>query len=297
MRIVGCTLVANANALDFPVVEAIRSILPLCDEVLVNVGPSDDGTRALIEAIGDPRIRIIDGVWDKALGAALLAVETQRTLDAAQGDWAVYIQADEIADPAGLERLRAMMFEADSDPSVEGLLVDFVHFYGSTEWIARSRSWYRREVRVIRLGRQVRSVGDAQGFRIGPARRRIQARSSGVRWLHYGWARPLVALRAKREADNALFYQGSDRRMAVAARLPWDVGLTRFTGTHPALMQPWIADRRERMSPGFAPRRWDLRRLALLLSFGVERLTGWRPFEHRNYVVRKPSPASTLASR
>lgn len=286
MRVVGCTLVANAITLDFPIVEAIQSILPLCDELLVNVGPSDDGTRELIASIADPRIRIIDGTWDRSLGSAVLAVETQRVLDQAHGDWAVYIQADEIADPAGLTALRAAMLQAEAEPEIEGLLVDFVHFYGSTDWVARSRSWYRREVRVIRLGRDVRSVGDAQGFRVGADRRKVVARDSGVHWFHYGWARPLVALRAKRDADNALFYQGDVRRAAVAAQLPWDVGLTRFSGEHPELMRQWIADRRPRMSPGFAPRRWDLRRLSLLVSFGIERLTGWRPFEYRNYVVR-----------
>jgi glycosyltransferase involved in cell wall biosynthesis len=286
MRVVGCTLVANAITLDFPIVEAIRSILPLCDEVLVNVGPSDDGTRALVESMGDPRISIIDGVWDRALGSAVLAVETQRCLDAARGDWAVYIQADEIADPEGIPVLREAMHRAESDRSIEGLVVDFVHFYGSTDWVARSRSWYRREVRVVRLGGGVRSTGDAQGFRVAPDDRRVRARSTGVSWFHYGWARPLVALRAKRDADNALFYRGDGRRATVAAQLPWDVGLTRFRGQHPGLMRPWIADRQAQMSPGFAPRRWDLRRLALLVSLGIERLTGWRPFEYRNYVVR-----------
>jgi glycosyltransferase involved in cell wall biosynthesis len=284
MRIIGCTLVANAVELDFPVREAIRSIAPLCDEILVNIGPSTDGTRALVASLDDPKIRIIDGTWDRTLGAAVLATETQRLLDTAEGDWAVYIQADEIADPSAVERLRAAMHGAES--SIEGLLVDFVHFYGSTDWVARSRSWYRREVRVVRLGREVRSVGDAQGFRVGAERRPVRAISTGVPWYHYGWARPLVALRAKREADNALFYQGNSRRRPVAAQLPWDVGLRRFGGEHPAVMHEWIAARRPQMSPGFAPRRWDLRRLALLASLGVERLTGWRPFEHRNYVVR-----------
>lgn len=286
MRIVGCTIVANAVRLDFPVVEAIRSILPLCDEVLVNVGPSDDGTKELIQSVGDPRIRIIDGVWDKALGSAVLAVETQRTIDAAQGEWAVYIQADEVAAPGGLDRLRDAMEQSLDDTWVEGLLVDFVHFYGSADWVARSRSWYRREVRVVRLGRHVRSAGDAQGFRVGAEQRPVQAVSTGAAWLHYGWARPLAALRAKREVDNSLFYNGESRRKAVAEQLPWDVGLTRFNGQHPELMDQWIADRRAAISPAFAPRPWDLRRLSLLLSFGVEQLTGWRPFEHRNYVVR-----------
>ncbi len=285
MRIVGCTLVSNAIRLDFPIVEAIHSILPLCDELLVNVGPSDDDTLACIEAIRDPRVRIIHGTWDRAQGGRLLASETQRVLDAARGDWAIYIQADEILDPAGVEPLRAALHAAHGDPWVEGLLVDFVHFYGSADWVGASRSWYRHEVRAVRLGAEVVSVGDAQGFRVGPTRRRIRARRTGVTWYHYGWARPLDALRRKQAMDDALLYGGAGRRDPLMERLPWDVGLRPFDGEHPALMREWIAARRDEMSTGFVPRRWDARRLALLATLGIERLTGWRPFEYRNYVL------------
>lgn len=285
MRIVGCTLVSNAIRLDFPIVEAIHSVLPLCDELLINVGPSDDDTLALIRSLTDPRIRIIEGEWNRNLGGALLAQETQRLLDAATGDWAIYIQADEILDPGDRAAFRAALVSAQADPWVEGLLVDFLHFYGSTDWVGASRSWYRREVRAVRLGRDIRSVGDAQGFRVGPERRPVRARRTGVHWLHYGWARPLDALRRKQATDDALLYGGTGRRSPLAEQLPWDVGLQRFTGVHPDLMRSWIAARRERMSPGFAPRRWDLRRLALWTTLGIERLTGWRPFEHRNYVI------------
>jgi hypothetical protein len=93
----------------------------------------------------------------------------------------------------------------------------------------------------------------------------------------------MAALREKRERDNALHYGGSPRRAPVGERLPRDVGLRRFEGEHPALMRDWIATRRAAMSPGFAPRPWDLRRLALLATLGIERLTGWRPFERTGY--------------
>lgn len=283
MRIVGFSLVANAVRLDFPILEALRSILPLCDELVVNVGPSADGTLDLVRGLGDPRLTILEGRWESGQGGRVLAVETQRALEACRGDWAIYIQADEVLHESGLAPFRAALEAAQGDPRIEGLLVDFLHFYGTVDWVGQSRSWYRREVRAVRCGIEVRSVGDAQGFRVGEGRRPRVARSGAV-YHHYGWARPMAALREKRDADNALYYAGEPRRRAVADRLPWDVGLRRFQGTHPAIMSPWIAARRERMSPGFSPRRWDLRRVALLASLGIERLTGWRPFEHTNYV-------------
>jgi hypothetical protein len=43
----GFTLVRNAIKLDFPIIPAIRSVLAVRDEVVVNVGASEDGTRDL----------------------------------------------------------------------------------------------------------------------------------------------------------------------------------------------------------------------------------------------------------
>jgi hypothetical protein len=119
---------------------------------------------------------------------------------------------------------------------------------------------------------------------MGAEGRKLGARRTGATYYHYGWARPIPALREKRETDNALYYGGAPRRAPVADRLPWDVGLRRFRGTHPTVMREWIAERHSRMSPGFTPRRWDRRRFALLASLGIERLTGWRPFEFTNYI-------------
>lgn len=284
MRVVGCSLVSNALKLDFPILEALGSILPLCDELIVNVGPSDDGTLDLVRGFGDPRLRVIEGRWDQSQGSAMLAVETARALEQARGEWAIYIQADEILHEDGVEPLRSALAQAAGDTRVEGLLVDFVHFYGTPDWVGSSRSWYRREVRAVRLGAGLRSRGDAQGFRVGDEGRRVRARPSGAAYYHYGWARPLDALRLKQVTDDQLYHGGTGKRVPLGERLPADVGLRRFAGRHPACMEPWIASRRGRMSPGFGPRRWDARRLSLMATLAVERLTGWRPFEYKNYV-------------
>lgn len=284
MRVVGFSLVANAVRLDFPVLEALRSILPLVDELIVNVGPSGDGTRDLLESLAEPRVRLLDGAWDATAGSAMLATETQRALDACRGDWAIYIQADEVLHEAGLTPLRDAMAAARDDRRVDALLVDFVHFYGGEEWVAGGRSWYRREVRVVRPGIGLRSHQDAQGFRRGEGSGKPRARRSGATYHHYGWARPRAALMEKREIDNALYHAGRPGRAPLGAALPWETGLRRFTGTHPAVMHDWLAQRRPAVTPEFLPGPWSAGRLVQRAALGLERLTGWRPFEHTNYI-------------
>ncbi|MBM3912615.1 MAG: glycosyltransferase family 2 protein, partial [Sphingomonadales bacterium] len=44
MKVSGFTFIRNAVLLDYPILEAIRSILPLCDEIVVAVGKSEDET-------------------------------------------------------------------------------------------------------------------------------------------------------------------------------------------------------------------------------------------------------------
>jgi hypothetical protein len=283
----GFTIVRNAVTLDFPIVPAIRSILPICDEVVVNVGRSDDGTRELVAAIGDPRIRIQDSVWDASVGGATLAVETNRAMAACRGTWGVYVQADEVLHETGAAILRDAVQTWDRDDRVEGLLVDYHHFYGDLHTVATNRHWYRREVRVVRLGRDIRSYGDAQGFRVGDEPRRVRARPTGAQMFHYGWARPPEMLRHKHAAFQELFTELAEKieRRRALPQLEWTPGLRRFTGRHPAAAAQWVAER-DRAPAGSAigPRRLRFGDVRYYLSDWIERLTGARVFEYRNYV-------------
>ncbi|MCA6415291.1 MAG: glycosyltransferase family 2 protein, partial [Cytophagales bacterium] len=67
MKVAGFTIVRNAVKYDYPIVEAITSVLPLCDEFIVAVGNSEDNTLDLILAINSPKIRIIHTIWDDSL--------------------------------------------------------------------------------------------------------------------------------------------------------------------------------------------------------------------------------------
>lgn len=281
----GFTIVRNATRLDFPLEASIRSLLPAVAELVVNVGRSEDDTLARVLAIGDARIRVIESDWDPTQGHAMLATETDRAMAACRHGWGIYIQADEVFAADGALRLRETIARVDADPSVEGVLVAYRHFYGGFDTVAMNRRWYRRECRAVRLAPSlgVHSFRDAQGFRVGPAHRRIRAVASDAVMHHYGWARPAWALAAKRAADNAIYHWRGKMDQARPL-LPWFPGITAFAGEHPAEVREWIAARQHDERLVAAP-RFEREHLRLIASNAVERLTGWRPFEYRNYTL------------
>jgi hypothetical protein len=283
----GFTLVRNAVKLDFPVVPAIRSVLEVCDEVVVNVGRSEDDTRDLVAAIGDPRVRILDTEWDFSKKNVMLSIETQRAMEACRGSWGVYIQADEVLHERGAHILKEKIAQWDGDPSVEGLLVKYLHFYGGFDRIATSRRWYRREVRCVRLGKDIRPYQGAQGFRVGPSYRKIRARPTDAEMFHYGWARPARAIKEKLEISKTIYPWGGNRFDREQARgfLEWIPLLRDFRGTHPAAARDWIAARTHDPERVIGPARFKPGHIRFYISDWIERLTGARVFEFRNYEV------------
>ena len=285
VKVSGFTIVRNAIKLDFPVEASIRSLLPVCDEVVVNVGRSEDETLDLVHAIGDPRIRIVETEWDMARRNTVLGHETLRAMRECRHPWGIYIQADEVLHERGAEELAAAIQRHDGDPRVEGLLVRYLHFYGGFDSIATHRRWYRREVRAVRLdpALDIRPYQGAQGFRVGPVHRKIRARLTSAEMFHYGWARPAQALREKRELGRTMYpWRDADDKKPLLA---WVPGIRPFRGTHPAVAHAWIEPRRLDPDRVIAPRRFRLRFLRYYVSGAIERLTGVRPFEFRNYTL------------
>ena len=285
MRVSGFTIVRNAIKLDFPVEASIRSILPLCDEVVVNVGRSEDDTLALVRSIEDPKIRVLETEWDMTRRNTVLGLETHRAMQACVHPWGVYIQADEVLHESGVDELRATIQTVDDDARIEGLLVRYVHFYGGFDTVATHRRWYRREVRVVRLAREldIRPYQGAQGFRVGPEHRKIRARLTAAQMFHYGWARPAQALREKRDLGRTMYpWRNADASLPLLA---WTPGLQRFRGRHPAVAQRWIEARQVDPERVIGPRKFRWRFLRYYISTAIERLTGARVFEFRNYEI------------
>ena len=285
VKVSGFTIVRNAIKLDFPVEASIRSILPICDEMVVNVGRSEDETLELVRSLDDPKIRILETEWDMSQRNSVLGLETHRAMRACLHPWGIYIQADEVLHENGAGELARALEQYDSDRTVEGLLVRYVHFYGGFDTIATHRRWYRREVRAVRLAPEldIRPYQGAQGFRVGPQHRKIRARLTGAEMFHYGWARPSHALREKRDLGRTMYpWRDADTTRPLLAWMP---GIRRFQGTHPSVARSWIEARREDPDRVIEPRRFRWRFLRYYVSELIERLTGVRVFEFRNYKI------------
>jgi glycosyltransferase involved in cell wall biosynthesis len=286
MKVSGFTIVRNAVKYDYPIVEAINSILPLCDEVVVAVGKSEDGTLELIRSIASPKIKIIETVWDDSLreGGRVLAVETDKAFAgvSADSDWCFYIQADEVLHEKYLPAVKQAMQQWKNDKNVEGLLFDYLHFYGSYDFTGDSRRWYRKEIRVVRNDRAIASFQDAQGFRKNG--QKLKVKKAGACMYHYGWVKPPSAQQAKQQSFNKYWHDDEWMKKHVADVAEFDYSqidsLQRFTGTHPQVMQ----ERIKRMNWKFAfdPTKKKFGLKARLL-YWLEKTFGWRVGEYKNY--------------
>ena len=244
VKISGFTFIRNGNALGYPFVPAIRSILPLCDEVIVNVPRSTDNTLETVRAIGDPKIRIIQSEWDEneKIGDPVMRRHTDLALEQCTGDWCVYVQGDEALHESTIPAMKFTMKQELDNLAVEGLLVDYTHFYGSYWTEVYSFGWYYKEVRVVRRSPKIRSFGGAQGFRTTDARK-LRVKNSGGRYFHYGFA--LSPEQGRKKLGNLATLYG-DEKLAEANKTRTrfyhdDQKVKPFTGTHPAAMKEVVA--------------------------------------------------------
>lgn len=286
MFVSGFTFIRNAIKYDYPIVEAIKSILPICDEVVVAVGNSDDGTRALIENIASDKIKIIDTIWDDSLRAngAVLAVETDKAFAAInpKADWAFYIQGDEVVHEKYLSTIKAAMLQFKDDKRVQGLLLKYLHFYGSYDYVGDSRRWYRQEVRIVRNDKAITSFNDAQGFKYNGKLPRVKPIDAYM--YHYGWVRPPAFQQAKQRDFHKLWHDDKFVQQNFSDQNDFDYSkidsLALFSGTHPQVMQERI--NRINWKFEFDPTQ---RKLSLKSKFSnvMEKYFGWRPGEYKNF--------------
>ena len=146
MKVAGFSFVRNAIKYDYPIIEAITSVLSICDEFVIAVGKSEDDTLNLIKSINSTKIRIIETVWDDTLreGGRVLALETDKALRAISldCDWAFYIQGDEVVHEKYLNEIKDAMLKWKDNKAVDGLLFNYRHFYGSYDYIADAPNYY-----------------------------------------------------------------------------------------------------------------------------------------------------------
>lgn len=276
---------------DYPVVESIRSILPVVDEMIVLVGDSKDDTEGLIRSINDPKIKIHHSVWDPQVrqGGSVLAIETNKAflLTDPAADWAFYIQADEVVHEQYHTAILKGCSKYKDDKRVQGLLFTYLHFYGTYSYVGDSRKWYSHEVRIIRNDKSISAYRDAQGFRAGNTKLKVKPIDACV--YHYGWVKSPAQMKLKLKETGRLWNPGAPEVAGVPD--PNDIfdfndydSITKFTGSHPAVMQQRIQHQDWQLNIDPGKKKFTLKNRLL---YWFEKLTGKRLFEFRNYRIIK----------
>lgn len=282
----GFTFVRNAIKYDYPIVEAVKSILPVCDDFIINVGNSDDGTLELIKSITSDKIKIVESVWDENLrtGGRILAQQTDIALQYCTGDWCFYIQADEVVHEKFLPVVPLTVNKYHSDNRVDGLLFKYLHFYGSYKYIGSSRRWYRQEIRIIRNKRGIKSYKDAQGFRINNKKLHVKPIDAYI--YHYGWVKPPETQQKKQHYFNRLWHSDSWIKNNVSADSKFDYNeideLSLFNDSHPEVMIDLVAKQDWDFDYNAKNNKRDIVFKHRFLN-KIENLTGYRIGEYKNF--------------
>lgn len=272
----GFTFIRNGVDLGFPFEASIRSLLPLVDEFVVAVGQGNDDTLARINAMNDPKIRIIETRWNERMADRGFVYAQQKMIAqyACTGDWAFYLEGDEVVHENELAAIRASVERHHNNPQVEALVFDYLHFYGSPDWISISPGWYRRECRLIR--NTIRSYApDGQYWLVTTAHKRPRnpkAALANAHIFHYGWIRRNEDMQKK--LDQVSKYWGDGQAMQVVYSQFDARALKPFEGSHPQAVHEWLktgAEQTLNIDPAYKPTRKENK---YHLMRQLEQLTG-----------------------
>jgi hypothetical protein len=299
MKISGFSYVRNGFDYGVPFLEAFQSILPVCDEFIIAVGDSNDGTRAAIENLQSEKIKIIDTVWDMNLrqGGKIFAQQTNLALDGIKGDWAFHIQADEVIHEKDLPEIKKAIEENNGDKKVEGFILPFLHFWGSYDYIRNSRRVHNHEVRIFRNIPVIRSYRDSQGFRKYSSREayekgvehgeKLYVKKIDAPVYHYNGVRPAEGFK-KKASQFGGYYQPTkapEKEQQSDESTPDNVDRVKlFEGSHPQLMHAKIQS--QNWNYTFNPKKAVWKTKDRILQ-PIEDVLGFKIGEYKNYKLLK----------
>ncbi len=241
MKVSGFTFIKNGQILGYPFLQSIQSILPIVDEFVINVGQSEDNTLELIHSIKDKKIRIIESKWSDCMRDRGYVYGQQKMIAQYNciGDWAFYIEGDEIYHEKDLEQIKKSMEVHLQDSNVEALIFNFNHFYGNANSILNSPGWYRSEARIIK--NSVRSYAPDGLFWVvldsNKKGRYPKAKHTGVTCYHYGWVRSEEQMNLK--SSKVQKYWGKKPVITDYSQMDQLI-IKEFQGTHPEIIKAWL---------------------------------------------------------
>jgi glycosyltransferase involved in cell wall biosynthesis len=245
MKVSGFTFLRNAVINGYPFQESIRSLLPIVDEFICVIGEGEDDTREQVLAIADPKIRVIDSQWNENMQDRGFVYGQQKMVAQfnCTGDWAFYLEGDEVLHESEVLNIRKTMQKNLEDPEVEALYFDFFHFYGTPQQVGIAG--YRRAPRIIR--NTIRSIApDGLFWTVMDKNKKgryPKAKHAGGNVYHYGHCRSVSKMAEKLKQVGR--YWGSKHEDFKGYGSIDVRELRPFKGSHPAVMENWLAQEAE----------------------------------------------------
>jgi glycosyltransferase involved in cell wall biosynthesis len=241
MKVSAFTFIKNGQILGYPFLQSIQSVLPIVDEFIINVGESEDDTLEMINSLKDEKIRIIKSKWNEKMINRGYVYGQQKMIAQYNciGDWAFYIEGDEVYHEEDLKQIKKSMKTYLNDSNVEALVVNFKHFYGNANTTLNSPGWYRSEARIIK--NSVRSYAPDGLFWLvldsNKKGRYPRAKKIGVNCYHYGWVRSEKQMNLK--SSKVQKYWGGDPVIIDYSQMDQLI-FEKFHGTHPRIIKDWL---------------------------------------------------------
>ena len=235
------TFIKNGQILGYPFIESIKSILPIVDEFIINVGESEDDTLEMIKSIRDKKIRIIESNWNDGMRDRGYVYGQQKMIAQfnCSGDWAFYIEGDEVYHERDLGQIKKSMEMHLNDSNVEALVFDFNHFYGNASSLLDSPGWYRSEARIIK--NSIRTYAPDGLFWLvldsNKKARYPRAKRTGVTCYHYGWVRSEKQMNLK--SSKVQKYWGKEPVIIDYSQMDQSI-IKEFQGSHPEIVKDWL---------------------------------------------------------
>lgn len=248
MTLGGNICIRNGFHLDYCFDLAIRSLLPICDQISVSDSDSSDGTREFLDdwAKHEPKLKISNFPWTNPKGDIWFWVEwlnyARRQLET---DFVVQLDADEVIHEACYHEV------LEAARLGKALICERLNFWRDAQHLiprGKCCGW-----EVIRVGPQNLWMGsdypDARARQLND-----MAVHSGVQLHHVGFLRERAAFFRKAKVVQSIWADDYDKRLDVADKaggnwaahpgvVEWVNELVPFRGSHPALLHQWLRDR------------------------------------------------------
>lgn len=261
----GAVCVRNGNDLDYCWKEAVQSLLPVCDEVVLCIATGNsDATEAEARAWAhiEPKLKICIYAWPDPVADLDFWVNwLNYAREHIRADWHFQLDADEILADWSYPLLRAFVKEQSTMRRPATGIVTRYNFWRDHRHLIPEGNCLAK--RVIRLAPRDLWLGSDCPH---PKAREAQDRSVSVSEItpeytlrdieifHYGFLRRHEALLNKGRANGQFFFGAVDSRIETAAKeganwsqsacLPdWTRNLDKYEGKHPAIGMKWLNQR------------------------------------------------------